>query len=94
MTTSAMSARSRCEQLRVQCEQQRQQLRKHFSNIETRLQTTDAFASTIGAAIKRPELWLAAVAGIWAIKRASLWSLFGRGWMLWPLASRWLGWLK
>jgi len=94
MSKGAMTAGSRCGQLRERCEQQRQQLVHQFAVIETQLQTTDLIVSSIGRVIKRPELWMAALTGVTAIKRSSLWSLIGRGWMIWSTARRVMGWFK
>lgn len=88
MSNHTITARSKCEQLQERCELQRQQLIQQFALIETQLQTADVIVSTIGRAVRRPELWMAALAGIWAIKRSSLWSLIRRGWMIWSTARR------
>jgi hypothetical protein len=94
MSNHAIAASSRCELLRERCEQQRQQLAQQFATIETQLQTADVIVSTIGRAIRRPELWMAALAGLAAIKRLNVWSWIGRGWMIWSTARRMMDWFK
>lgn len=87
-------ASGRCEQLRERCVQQRQQLMQQFAVIELRLQTADVIVSMVGRTIKRPELWMAGLAGLWTIKRSTVWSLMRRGWMIWSAASRMMEWFK
>ena len=94
MNHHAITAGNRTEQLRARCEQQRQQLARQFAAIEIRLQTADNIVSIFGRAIKRPEVWLTGLAGLWAIKRTSVWSLIGRGWMLWTTARQAMKWFK
>jgi hypothetical protein len=94
MNPKVITMDDRVAQLQQRCEQQRQQLNQHFAAIETQLQAADAIVSTLGGAIRRPELWLAALTGLWAIKRSSLWSLIGRGWMVWSVARRVMKWFS
>jgi len=81
-------------QLQQRCEQQRQQLNEHFAAIETQLQAADKIVSTLSGVVKRPALWLSALAGMWVIKRSSLWSLIGRGWTVWSIARRMMRWFS
>lgn len=98
MTVPAITHDDHLARLQQRCEQQRQQLNQHFAAIETQLQTADMMASTIARTIKRPELWLSALAGTWAIRqsiqRIGLWSLISRGWMIWSVARRLMQWFK
>lgn len=84
----------RYEELRQRCAQQRQQLTQQFATIENQLQTADVLMKVLGQAVKYPELWLTGVAGLWAVKRSSLWSLIRRGWMVWLLAKRMMKWFR
>jgi len=92
------AANSRLLQLRQRCEQQRQQLNRHFVTIEMQLQAADAMVSTLRGAVKSPILWISLLTGIWAIKqsvqRSGLWSFISRGWMLWSVAGRIIKWFR
>lgn len=78
----------RSTQLRLRCEQQRQQLAQVFVDIETRLHSVDRVATTVRNAVRSPRWWLASLAGLWALKRSRVGWLFGRGWLLWVTARR------
>lgn len=92
MKAGAISTDSRIAQLQHRCEQQRQQLNLHFDAIETQLQTANLVMATLRGAVKSPMLWLSALTGMWAIKqsirRAGVWSLISRGWMVWSIVRR------
>jgi len=94
MNAQSPAAFAKSAQLRARCEQQRQQLAQQFAAIEMRLQTADNIVSIFGRAIKRPEVWATGLAGLWAIKQSSVWSLIGRAWALWTTASRVMKWFK
>lgn len=94
MSHRVIAASNKCEQLQELCEQQRQQLTQQFAAIEMQLQTADMMVSMAGRVIKRPELWLAGLTGLWALKRTSLWSLIGQGWIIWSTAKRVMHWFK
>jgi hypothetical protein len=94
MNGHASVAVTRSEQLRARCELQRQQLARQFAAVEIRLQTADKIVSVFGSAIKRPQWWLTGLAGLWVIKRTSVWSLIGRGWMLWTSVRSMMKWFK
>ncbi len=86
MNHYSTTSMTKTEQLRLRCEQQRQQLKQQFATIETRLHTTDQLLSTFRDAFKSPTLWLSGLVGLWAIKRVGVWSLISRGWMIWTTA--------
>lgn len=78
----------------MRCEQQRQELGQHVADIEARLQTTDRIVSAVYTSIHRPQWWLATISGLWFLKRVGVWSVLGRGWLLWSTARQVIRWFK